>query len=55
MGGLVGFSLVPTYMLEILAGWAFGTAVGTVVAVAGITAAALVSYHLSRMLRARAR
>ena len=50
IGALVGFSLVPTYMLEILAGWAFGTAVGTVVAVGGITAAALLSYHLSRLL-----
>ena len=47
---LAGFSLVPTYMLEIIAGWAFGTAVGLVVAVGGITTAALIGYSLSRRI-----
>jgi len=45
---LIGFSLVPTYMLEILAGWVFGAWVGLVVAVAGVTGAATIGYFLSK-------
>ena len=50
IAGLAGFSLVPTYMLEIVAGWAFGATVGLVVAVVGITAAATIGYSLSWLL-----
>jgi uncharacterized membrane protein YdjX (TVP38/TMEM64 family) len=48
IAGLAGFSLVPTYMLEIVAGWAFGGSVGLLVALTGITAAATIAYGLSR-------
>ena len=52
--GLAGFSLVPTYMLEVVAGWAFGPAAGLAVAVAGITAGATISYGVShRLVRGR--
>ena len=47
---LGGFSLVPTYALEIVAGWAFGPVVGLVAAVTGLTAAALVSFGLSKVI-----
>jgi len=47
---LIGFSLVPTYMLEILAGWVFGAWVGLAVAVAGVTGAATIGYFLSRWI-----
>src|SRR5689334_12306312 len=46
----IGFSLVPTYMLEILAGWVFGAWVGLAVAVIGITGAATIGYFLSRWI-----
>lgn len=48
--GLAGFSLVPTYMLEIIAGWAFGAATGLVVAIVGITAAATIGFGLTRLV-----
>ena len=48
MAGLAGFSLVPTYMLEVVAGWAFGGVVGLPVAVAGITGAATIGYGISK-------
>jgi uncharacterized membrane protein YdjX (TVP38/TMEM64 family) len=50
VAGLAGFSLVPTYMLEIVCGWAFGATVGLLVAVTGITAAATIGYLISRGL-----
>lgn len=49
IAGLAGFSLVPTYMLEVVAGWAFGAAGGLVVAVAGVTAGAAVGYVISHL------
>jgi len=45
---LAGFSLVPTYALEIVAGWAFGPVVGLVGSVVGLTGAAVVSYGLAK-------
>lgn len=50
IAGLCGFSLVPTYMLEIVAGWSFGAVGGTIAAVGGITAAATIGYGLSRLI-----
>lgn len=50
IAGLAGLSLAPTYMLEVVAGWAFGAAAGLPVAVAGVTAAATIGYTLSRRL-----
>jgi uncharacterized membrane protein YdjX (TVP38/TMEM64 family) len=47
---LIGFSLVPTYMLEILAGWVFGAWLGLAVAVAGVTGAATIGFFLSRWI-----
>ena len=47
---LAGFALVPTYVLEIVAGWVFGPTVGLVAALAGLTAAATVSYGLARAI-----
>jgi uncharacterized membrane protein YdjX (TVP38/TMEM64 family) len=46
--GLAGFSLMPTYALEIVAGWAFGPAVGLFASVAGLTGAAVINYGLAR-------
>ena len=45
---LAGFSLVPTYALEIVAGWAFGPVVGLVASVVGLTGAAVVSFGLAK-------
>jgi uncharacterized membrane protein YdjX (TVP38/TMEM64 family) len=50
IAGLIGFSLVPTYMLEMLAGWAFGAWVGLAVAVVGITGAATIGFFLSKWI-----
>ena len=50
IAGLAGFSLVPIYMLEIIAGWAFGATTGMMVAVVGITAAATIGFGLSRLV-----
>jgi uncharacterized membrane protein YdjX (TVP38/TMEM64 family) len=45
---LAGLSLVPTYVLEIVAGWALGATWGLLAAVAGLTGAALLSFGLSK-------
>lgn len=50
IAALAGFSLVPTYMLEVVAGWAFGATAGLLVAVAGVTAGATISYTLSHLV-----
>ena len=50
IAALAGFSLVPTYMLEVVAGWAFGAAAGLAVAVVGVTGGATISYTLSHLL-----
>ncbi len=44
-----GFGLLPTYAQAILAGWAFGVAVGVPAAIAGVTGAALVGYIAARL------
>lgn len=43
-----GFGLLPTYAQAILAGWAFGVAVGVPAAIAGVTGAAMVGYVAAR-------
>ena len=48
--GLAGFSLVPTYVLEIVAGWVFGATLGLVAAVIGLTAAATISFGLAKLV-----
>src|SRR5438552_12437774 len=48
--GLAGFSLVPTYVLEILAGWTFGPTLGLIASVAGLTGAAVISYGLAKAI-----
>jgi uncharacterized membrane protein YdjX (TVP38/TMEM64 family) len=48
--GMAGFSLVPTYVLEIVAGWVFGPTVGLITAMAGLTAAATISYSLAHLI-----
>ena len=48
--GLAGFSLVPTYVLEIVAGWAFGPVFGLVASVAGLTGAAVISFGLAKAI-----
>ena len=48
--GLAGFSLVPTYVLEIVAGWVFGATLGLVAAVVGLTAAAVISFGLAKFI-----
>lgn len=50
IAGLAGFSLVPTYMLEIVAGWSLGAVGGSVAAVGGITAAATIGFGLSKLI-----
>lgn len=45
---LGGMSVLPTYAVSILAGWAFGFAVGFPTAWAGIVGASLVGYAISR-------
>jgi len=45
---LGGMSILPTYAVSILAGWAFGFAVGFPAAWAGIVGASLVGYAVSR-------
>ncbi|MEY2878219.1 MAG: hypothetical protein RLZZ15_599 [Verrucomicrobiota bacterium] len=47
-GFLMGVSFVPTYSVAILAGWAFGFAVGWPLAMATITVSSLVSYAIAR-------
>jgi uncharacterized membrane protein YdjX (TVP38/TMEM64 family) len=47
-GLLMGISFVPTYSCAILAGWAFGFAVGFPLAMVTITAASLMAYAIGR-------
>lgn len=47
---LMGISFVPTYSCAILAGWAFGFAVGWPIAVAAITVASLIAYAIGRWI-----
>lgn len=49
-GLLMGVSFVPTYSCAILAGWAFGFAVGWPLAMVTITAAAVVAYAIGRWI-----
>ena len=44
-----GFGLLPTYAQAILAGWAFGVAVGVPAAIVGVTGAAMVGYIAARV------
>ena len=48
--GLLGVSFVPTFACAILAGWAFGFAVGWPLAVAAITAGGLIAYAIGRWI-----
>jgi len=47
-GALMGISFLPTYSCAILAGWAFGFAVGWPLAMVTITAASLLAYAIGR-------
>ncbi len=47
-GFLMGISFVPTYACAILAGWAFGFAVGWTVALFTITLASVLAYTIAR-------
>lgn len=47
-GFLMGVSFVPTYSCAILAGWAFGFAVGWPLAMVTITVASLIAYAIGR-------
>ncbi len=49
-GLLMGVSFVPTYSCAILAGWAFGFAVGWPLAVVTITVASLLAYAIGRWI-----
>lgn len=49
-GFLMGVSFVPTYSCAILAGWAFGFAVGTPLAIATISVASLIAYAIARWI-----
>jgi uncharacterized membrane protein YdjX (TVP38/TMEM64 family) len=49
-GFLMGVSFVPTYSCAILAGWAFGFAIGFPLAVVTITVAGMVAYALGRWI-----
>jgi len=44
-----GFGMLPTYSQSILAGWAFGVAVGFPAALAGFVGASMIGYFLARM------
>src|SRR5947208_1657098 len=48
-GLLMGISFVPTYSCAILAGWAFGFAVGWPLAMVTITVAAVIAYAIGRV------
>src|SRR5262245_24219049 len=43
---LLGLSLLPTYACSILAGWAFGFAVGAPIAVAAVTVGGVLAYWI---------
>lgn len=47
---LVGFSFLPTFACAIYAGWTFGFAFGSGVALVALTAAGLVAYALGRWI-----
>jgi uncharacterized membrane protein YdjX (TVP38/TMEM64 family) len=47
---LAGLTLAPTYMLAVVAGWAFGAAGGLAATVAGITAAACIGFGICRVV-----
>lgn len=47
-GFLMGVSFVPTYSCAILAGWAFGFAIGWPLAMVTITAASVMAYAIGR-------
>ena len=49
-GLLMGVSFVPTYSCAILAGWAFGVAVGWPLAVVTITVSSLLAYAIGRWI-----
>jgi uncharacterized membrane protein YdjX (TVP38/TMEM64 family) len=49
-GFLMGVSFVPTYSCAILAGWAFGFAVGFPLAVVTITVAGVIAYAIGRWI-----
>jgi uncharacterized membrane protein YdjX (TVP38/TMEM64 family) len=49
-GALMGLSFVPTYSCAILAGWAFGFAVGWPVAMVTITVASIIAYAIGRWI-----
>lgn len=49
-GFFMGISFLPTYSCAILAGWAFGFAVGWPLAVGTITVASLVAYAIARWI-----
>jgi len=47
---LVGLSLLPTYACAILAGWAFGFATGTVLAVLAVCVGSLLAYWIGILI-----
>jgi len=47
---LVGFSFLPTFACAIFAGWAFGFAQGSAIALVSLTIASLVAYALGRWI-----
>jgi uncharacterized membrane protein YdjX (TVP38/TMEM64 family) len=49
-GVLIGLSFVPTFACSILAGWAFGFAAGTPLAIVTITAGSAIAYALGRWI-----
>lgn len=49
-GLLMGFSFVPTYSCAILAGWAFGFAVGWPLSMITITLSSLLAYAIGRVI-----
>ncbi len=49
-GVLIGFSFLPTFACAILAGWAFGFAVGWPLAMVAITAGGVIAYAIGRWI-----
>jgi uncharacterized membrane protein YdjX (TVP38/TMEM64 family) len=50
IGFLLGVSFLPTYASAILAGWAFGFAKGSLIAIVTITISSLLAYALARWI-----
>jgi uncharacterized membrane protein YdjX (TVP38/TMEM64 family) len=50
VGLLIGVSFVPTFSCGILAGWAFGFAIGWPLAIAAVTAGAFLAYAIGRAI-----